>query len=366
MAEQPLRIGLVGGTPGRGWAARAHVPAYKALPNIELVALCTAHPETAVAAAKEHGIDEYYSDYHELVRSRNIDAVSVVTRVLFHHEIAKAALEAGKHVYSEWPLVVTSQQAQELADLAKARNLRHMVGLQARFSPPLLHMKELLAEGYLGRVMTFNMTMFGSGAFGPRASAQAYQARRESGAGTLTVSMGHSIDGMCWLLGDIQELSGLVDTQIKEWSLQDTKETIPVTTPDNVAAVARLQGGAVGTVQASNTAPEGSGFRLAVYGSEGKLTATSSGLLELSQVHLTGARTGQPEHEIIAPDRLTWVSGFGQDSSPFNIAQLFSRFAEAVQAGHDISPNFADAARLHRLLESMVRSSETGARSGWE
>ena len=362
MADTTLRVGLVGATPGRGWGYRAHIPAYQALSDVELAAVCTAHPETAEQAAKEYGVSEYYHDYHDLVQSPNIDAVSVVTRVLLHYEISKAALEAGKHVYSEWPLTVTSEQAQELSDLANAKGLRNMVGLQARFSPPLLHMKELLAEGYVGRVMTFTLTMLGAGAFAPRSSAAAFQGRRESGAGTLSVSMGHSVDGFTWLLGDLAEVSGLVAPQINEWKLQDTGETVSVTTPDNVAVAARLHSGGMGVLQASNTAHGGPGFRLEVYGSEGKLAATSPGLLELSKITLTGAHAGESEHELETPDRHTWVSGYGQEHSAFNIAQLFSRFAGAVREGRDISPNFGDAAKVHRMLEAMVRSSETGQR----
>lgn len=358
----PLRIGLVGGTPGRGWAGRAHVPAYRALPDVELVALCTAHPDTAVAAAKEHGVTEYYDNYQDLVRSPNVDVISVVTKVLAHHEIAQAALEAGKHVYSEWPLDVSESRAVELAALAKSKGLRHAVGLQARFCPPLLHMKSLIESGYIGQVMTFNLSMFGAGAFGPRTSAQLYQARKESGAGTLTVSMGHSIDGLRWLLGDIQDVSGLVEAKVNQWTLTDTKETVDVTTPDNIAVIARLQSGATGTVHSSNTAPEGSGFRLEVYGTEGKLTARSTGLIELSKITLTGAKTGEAEHEMAEPKELTWVPVQDQGESAFNIAQLFSRFAQSIREGKDFSPGFVEAARLHHLLETIDQSSQAGRR----
>ena len=359
MAEDKLRIGIVGATPGVGWGPRAHIPAYRALPEVELVAVCTAHPETAQAAAKEFSVPRYFTDYQELVGSPDIDAVSVVTRILLHYPVSKAALEAGKHVYCEWPLTVTSQQASELAELARSKGLRNTTGLQSRFAPPFLRMKELLEEGYIGRPLTFHMSMFGAGALQPRPSPYAFIARKDSGAGALTIAGGHSIDALCWLLGDIEALSARVDAQISEWTLPDTKQQVPVTTPDNVGFAARLKNGAVGTVQISNTAVAGSGFSLEVYGDRGKLSARSNGLLELSLVRLSGAQAGEAEGEIPVPERLVEVPGLGLDSPAYNIAQLFRNFVRGTRAARDLSPTFAEGARLHRVLEAVDRSSQT-------
>ena len=359
MAQEKLRVAIVGATPGRGWGPRAHIPTYQTLPELELAAVCTARPESAQAAAAEFGVPKHYSDYRELVQSPDIDVVSVVTRIPLHYPISKAALEAGKHVFCEWPLTVTSQQAAELDDLARRKGLRAITGLQSRFSPTFLHMKGLLEEGYIGQPLTFNMTMFLSGALGPRPSYYAFTAQKESGAGVVSIACGHATDTLCWLLGDIQALSAQVSTQIGEWTLPDTKERVAVTTPDNVGYMARLKSGAVGTVQMSNTAAAGSGFRLEVYGTGGKLAAVSAGMLELSWVRLLGARSGEEEAELPIPEGLTWVSGLPMDGAAFNIAQLFRRFAEAIHQGRDLAPTFDDAARTHRLLEAMDRSSET-------
>ena len=359
MAERKLRIGIVGATPRVGWGPRAHIPAYHALPEVELTAVCTAHPETAQAAAAEFGVSEYYSDYHELVRSPNVDVVSVVTRALLHHPISVAALEAGKHVYCEWPLAISSQQASELADLAKARGLRHIVGLQTRFAPPFLHMKELLDQGYIGQPLGFHMRMLLAGALQPRRSQYAFLAKKGTGVGVLYVSAGHALDALQWLLGDIAELSAQLNAQIPEWTLPDTGERVEVTTPDNLGLVARLKSGAVGAVQLSNTYIAPSGFSLEAFGTEGRLTASSMGMLELSLVRLYGAKQGEQEAEVPLSERLVAVPGLPLESPAYNIAQLFRGFAGAISAGRDLSPTFADALRLHQLLEAIERSSDT-------
>jgi predicted dehydrogenase len=359
MSDRPLRIGLVGATPDRGWAPRAHVPAYRALDEFELVAVCTGRPETAAAAAEAFGVGRSSSDYHDFVYWPEIDVVSVSTRILLHHPIAKAAIEAGKHVFCEWPLTVTARQAQELTQLAANKGVRTMTGLQSRFAPAFLQMRELLHQGFVGRLLSFNMAMLLPGALTPRPSYYNFTAAKSSGFGALSIACGHATDTLCWLLGDIESLSGQVSTQITTWRPPDTGEEIAVTSPDNVSYVARLASGAVGSVQISNTAYAGSGFRLEVYGDKGKLAATSAGMLELSLLRLTGARTGEKEAEIPIGDQHIWVKGLPMDGPAFNMAQLFRHFGQNIASGEDAAPSFGDAARAHRLLESIEQSSST-------
>ena len=88
-----------------------------------------------------------------MIASPEIDAVAVVVRVPSHYAPTKAALEAGKHVYCEWPLGRTTAEAVELAALAKANRLVTAVGLQARVNPALMHMKEQVEAGFVGEVL---------------------------------------------------------------------------------------------------------------------------------------------------------------------------------------------------------------------
>ena len=121
----------------------------------------------------------------------------------------------------------------------------------------------------------------------------------------------------------------------------------------------RIASGATGTVHISNTAMHGSGFRLEVYGTEGKLAARSPALLELSLVTLSGARSDETEHELPPPPELIEVPGVDLGSNAYNIAQLFRGFAKAVRSGKDLSPTFEDGARMHRMLEAIDRSSQS-------
>src|SRR5205823_12650637 len=154
MAEEPLRLGVVGANPNVGWASRTHMPALLALSEYELTAVCTTKQESAEASAQKYEADRAYWNYRELVADSDVEVVDVCVKVPYHHEIVMAALEAGKHVYCEWPLGATLSQASQMADLAASRGLHTMVGLQARAAPSINRIRELIAEGWVGRVLS--------------------------------------------------------------------------------------------------------------------------------------------------------------------------------------------------------------------
>ncbi len=80
--DKPLRVGIVGAdASGQGWAPLSHLPALKLLPQFELAAVCTAHADTAAAAAVKYGVSRAFHDYHALVAEPDLDLISVVVRV---------------------------------------------------------------------------------------------------------------------------------------------------------------------------------------------------------------------------------------------------------------------------------------------
>ena len=137
-----IRLGLIGASVSGTWSARSHLPAVQASPDIKLTAVCTTKADSAEAARQVYGARLAFDDYRKMVSSPEIDAVAVVVRVPSHYAPTKAALEAGKPVYCEWPLGRTTSEAEELSALAKSNRLVTAVGLQARVNPALMHMKE--------------------------------------------------------------------------------------------------------------------------------------------------------------------------------------------------------------------------------
>jgi predicted dehydrogenase len=132
-----IQVGIVGASASRGFASIAHVPALRALPQFELAAVSTTHRETAEAAARHYGAKLAFSDPDELARHPDVDLVTVSVKVPDHYRPVVAAIEAGKHVYCEWPLGRDTDEAVRLRDAAEARGIRHAVGLQGPSGNPL-------------------------------------------------------------------------------------------------------------------------------------------------------------------------------------------------------------------------------------
>ena len=196
------------------WGERAHVPAVQALPELELAAVCTAHADTAQAFAQRTGAPTAYSDVDQLVQDPDLDLITVATRVSLHHAMATATLKAGKHVYCEWPLASDVAQAQELVDLARQHHRVAAVVLQGRWSPLNRFVHRLMQEGYIGDLLSFSLTQFSPQYLQPMSSQRWWLAVEEEGGSALTITGGHSIDALCWFVGDPSELSASVETQV--------------------------------------------------------------------------------------------------------------------------------------------------------
>src|SRR5215813_7808891 len=185
-----IRLGFVGANVRATWASQSHFPALLASPDVELTAVCTTRPESAEEARRTFGAQFAFHDFRAMVASPEIDAVAVVVRVPLHYEPTRAALEAGKHVLTEWPLGRTTAEAEELAALARAKGVQTACGLQSRVSPALLYMKELIETGYVGEVLACHADCMRDGAL-ERPSSRTWQRDATLGANPLTIANGH-------------------------------------------------------------------------------------------------------------------------------------------------------------------------------
>lgn len=357
-----IRVGLVGARPdGASWGSRGHIPALKSLPDFELKAICTAHESTARLAADAFGADLAFHDYNAMVASPDIDLVTVAVRVPAHYEITMAAMSAGKNVYCEWPLGANLDEATAMADLARGTGVRTMVGLQARSDPTLTYLRQLVAEGYLGDVVTAHMTLITPGAL-DRTTARMWMGDRRNGANTLTISGGHNIDALCFCLGDFVEVSAKVATQVPQVRLTDTGNIGQVDAPDEVLASGVLEGGALASVHVASVPFHGSdGWRMEVYGSEGTIVVSAAQAnYSATPMVLLGAKGREPLAELTVPDEYTLVPEAVPTGAPWNVAQAYVRYAEAVRSGDRVEPGFDRAVTLHRLLAAMEQSSTEG------
>ena len=358
MADK-VRLGLVGASVGGTWSARSHLPALQAGSEVELTAVCTTRAESAEAARRAYGARLAFDDYRKMIASPEIDAVAIVVRVPSHYAPTKAALEAGKHVYCEWPLGRTTAEAVELAALAKAKGLVTAVGLQARVNPAVMHMKELVAAGYVGEVMAIHVSLIRDGVLS-RPSHRTWQRDAELGANTLTIANGHTADAMRFVAGDFARLSAVVATQAKQWLDTGTRTWLDVTSPDNVLISGWLANNAVASVHIAALPFAGSGYRMEIYGRDGTLVATGEDLPQLGEVFLHGAQRANALAPIAVPDRFIFTSSGTPSGEAFNVGQMYALFGRAVRGGDSRQPDFATAVELHRLVDAVKQASDAG------
>jgi predicted dehydrogenase len=361
-SAERLRVGLIG-AQGR-WGPRAHVPALKSLPETELYAVCTAHADTAQAAADKFGVTRAYSDDRTMDADPAVEAALVAVRVPAHYALAKNALEAGKHVYCEWPLGANTAEAEELAALARKMKVHTMVGLQRRASPAYMYMRELVNEGYVGRVLSVHMTQLGGGVL-TRTADRTWQRDVTLGANTFTIWFGHSMDALCMVAGELAEVSSVIATQVPQWFESDTKRYVDVTSPDNIMLVGRLENGAVVNAYVAHQPYHGSGYRLEIYGTDGTLAMTGGGDAgqEAARRIVGGRKDDKALQELPVPDRLKWVpEDVRKGGASYDVGQMWVKFAEAIRTGTRIDPDFDSAVRRHRMLDAIRRAADTGER----
>jgi predicted dehydrogenase len=359
--SNPLRVGLIGA--GGRWGPRAHVPALKGVSEAELYSVCTAHADTAQAAAEKFGVSRAYGSDKALNADAEVEAVAVAVRVPAHYQLTKNAIEAGKHVFCEWPLGANTKEAEALAALARTKNVRTMVGLQRRASPAYLYMRELIEQGYVGQVLAVNMTLMNSGVL-TRTSDRTWQRDVTLGANTLTITFAHVFDAMCMVVGELDELSAIVSTQVPQWFETDTKKHVDVTSPDNILVQGRLENGAIVNAFCGVHPYHGSGHRLEIYGRDGTLSMIGGGEggEERRRKIMGGHKDDKALHELPVPERFTCVPEALRNGPAYDVAQMWVKFAEAVRTGSEIDPDFGHAVRRHRTLDAIVRASETGQR----
>ena len=365
MPDSRLGVGIIGVNPARGWAATAHIPALRALPNYEIRALSASSPEAARVAGTAFGVAAVFSDHEELVAQPDVDVVAVTVKVPHHRELVSAALDAGKAVYCEWPLGRDLDDARAMAACAAEQGVPTIVGLQARQAPAIEFVQDLLRHGYVGDVLS--TTMVGTSIPGEVVvKPNAYMLDRTNGANVLTVAVGHSLDVLNHVLGEFVDLSAVLDLRRPLITIWETGEQIVKTAPDQIAVIGTLRSGATASVHVREAVAGGTGFLWEINGTDGTLRITADAAYpEILPLTVAGARgQGEPvELTLPAPLRQKWPALTSLEGAPaFNVGRAYAAFAADIDDGTHTVPDFADAVRLHELIAAIERSVASGER----
>lgn len=366
MTRDRFRVGIVGLQPGRSWAARAHVPALRALSDsFEIAGVANTSLKSAERAAAEVGLPKAYASVAELVAEPEVDIVAVTVKVSHHLEIAKAAIEAGKHVYCEWPLGNGLAEAEYLAALAQARGVLGVVGTQARVAPEIRYLKQLIADGFIGDVLSATLVARGAGWGGviPQKKDNAYLLERAQGATMLTIPVGHTLAALAEVLGGTAELSSVLATRRTTALVADTGERLPVDAPDQVLVSGVLASGAPVSLHYRGGMPrDGEGLAWEINGTEGDIRVLGPfGHVQLVPLVLKAARGAEKTFKTLELPN-SYRAGFPEDLVSGNVARIYASMASDLREGTRTAPTFADAVVLHRQLQAIELAAKDGRR----
>ena len=291
MAHTPLRVGVI----GAGANTRAkHIPGLRALPDVEITAVCNRRPESTAAVAREFNIPRTFERWQDLAADPDLDAVVIGAWPYLHCPATLAALESGKHVLTEARMACNAAEAR----LMLAASKRHS-NLVAQIVPSPYGLKgdafmqELIASGWLGEMREVELYSL-NGALADAAMPLPWrQDALLSGVNMLTLGILHETLTR-WVPRPVRVVAqahAFIPTRIDP----DSGVRRAVETPDSVQVLTVLEGGARAVYQFSGVAPFGSGMGVRLYGADGALH------YDFTTDRITGAsRRGSAEMKEIA------------------------------------------------------------------
>jgi predicted dehydrogenase len=373
VTEAKLGVGMV----GYAFMGRAHSLAWHAagrvfdLPlRVDLAAICGRDAAKTAKAAATLGWRTHETDWHRLIERDDIHLVDICTPGSTHAEIAIAALDAGKHVLCEKPLANTVEEARAMVDAARRAGTRAMIGFNYRRVPAATLARQLVAGGRLGRIRHIRAVYLQDWLVDPDHPLE-WRLRKEiAGSGALGDLGAHIVDLTRFITGlGITAVSALAETFVLDRPLPGESTRGPVTVDDTVLFLARLDGGAVATYEATRYATgRRNALRIEINGELGSLAFDLERLNELEFHDATDSASVQgftrilvtePEHPYLSA---WWPPGhlLGYEHS---FTHEMRDLVAAIASGTDPEPSFADGLAVQLVLDAVRRSAADSA--GW-
>ncbi len=376
--QDVLGVGMV----GYAFMGRAHSQAWRNVASFfelpclpRMAAICGRDQERVAAAAARLGWPAWETDWKRLVHRDDVDLVDVCTPGSSHAEISIAALEAGKHVLCEKPLANNVDEARAMAaaaDRAAAQGVRAMVGFNFRRVPAIALAKELVAAGRLGTIRHVRAAYLGAHLLDPEFPLVWRLQAEQAGSGALGDLGAHAVDLAQYLAGDrITGVSALTETFVRERPLPGGGGARgPVTVDDAALFIGRFGGGALGSFEATRFATgHTEGLRVELNGEFGSLVWELGALNELRLFDATEDAATQGFRRIqvtrsIHPYAAAWWPEGHTIGYEHTFTHEVRDLLEAIAAGRDPAPSFADGLHVQQVLDAVQRSAASG--STWQ
>ncbi|MFJ3417468.1 Gfo/Idh/MocA family protein [Streptomyces sp. NPDC086082] len=368
---------------GFGWMGRVHTQAYARVPHHfpqltvrpRLVTVAEEVPGRAEQAAEQFGFASTTRDWREVVEDPRVQAVSITAPNFLHREIGVAMAEAGKHIWIEKPVGLSTADASAVADAVSKAGVQGAVGFNYRNAPAVEAARDLIASGELGTVTHIRVRLFSDYAAHPDGALTWRYELERGGHGVLGDLASHGADLARHLLGDIASLAA--DTAIflpqrsrptgatAGHALATGGELGPVENEDYVNCLLRFASGARGVLEASRVSVgEQNNYGFEVHGTKGAVfwdfrrmneLAVSRGTSYQDQpVTTVYVGPGDGEFGAFQPGA---ANAMGYDD--LKVIEAY-RFLRSVAEGVPYGATLTDAVRSAAVVDAMVRSVETG------
>jgi predicted dehydrogenase len=329
--------------------------------------------------AERWGWESVETDWRAVIGREDVDIVDISVPTYLHHDIAVAAAQAGKHIFCEKPFAITVDEARGMYEAAEKAGIVHYLNHNYRRAPAVRLAKRLLEEGRLGQIFHWRGTYLQDWIVDPDFPLTWHLRKDRAGAGPHYDLNSHSVDLARYLVGEINAVTAMTTTFIKERPLPgagaatfsagsgEVTEMGTVTVDDAAFMLAEFANGALGSFEASRFAPGRKNYNyFEIYGSEGSLVFNLERMNELQlflrndPAYYQGFRTimvtegGQ--HDYVGA---WWPPGhiIGYEHE-FHHAVV--DFMAAIAQGTSIEPNFYDGLREMEILTGGLVSAETG------
>ena len=359
MSKDQIRVGFIGLNPDSHWAATAHLPALQSLQDdYEIVAVANSTLESAQKTAKALDLPHAFASYKELVTYDQVDLVVVTVKVPHHFEMISAALNSGKHVYSEWPLGNGLEEAQKLAKLAKEKNVAVAIGTQMRYAPEVTYLKKLIEDGYVGQILSTSLIGSGGNWSNQTAEEYYYLFDKANGASMLEIPVAHTLVGVAEVLGDFSEISSKLYSNFNEVKIAETNEMKPKTAEDQILLQGKLESGAAFSVHYRGGVSKATNFLWEINGTEGDLQITGdTGHGQMANFSIKGAKSEDDSlQELEVPKEA--LEGWPEFPGARNVGHIYQLLAEDIKTGSRKAPNFEDGVKWHQLIAEIYPSAK--------
>ncbi len=364
-----LNVALI----GYKFMGRAHSNAYRQVvpfmsPSLvpRMKVLCGRDAQAVAEAAERLGWEESATDWRDVVGRDDIDLVDIGTPGDSHAEIAIAAAEAGKTVFCEKPLANSVREAEAMLAAVERAGVVHMLCHNYRRTPAVMLAKRMIEAGELGEIYHFRGTYLQDWVVDPELPLLWRFRKEKAGSGALGDIGSHSIDLARLLVGEIVQITGDLETFLKERPLpEDPLSKGPVTVDDAATALVRFASGALGSIEATRLATGRKNYnRVEINGSRGSLAFQLERMNELEVYSESDAAGSRGFRRILVtdPQHHPYICSWWPPGHIIGYEHTFTHtvydLLEGIASGRSPRPNFEDGVRNQKVLAAWERSAQ--------